>query len=359
MKRVFLGGTCNGSNWRNSFISYLDKNILSWFDPVVEDWTEECQAEELRQRVKCDFCLYVITPKMTGVYAIAEVVQDSVRRPEKTLFCVLSEDEGVEFEVSQTKSLLMVAKMIEQNGAMVFGSLDAVADYLNQSYGEIPYNPNLIECLIERDGMTEINLNQFTYRFEKNELGDYVCEVLSGDHRKHLLSLPDFRIYQEDKLPTPEFTAEEDSFMREWKLLSADTFLAYVNGHITTFNSSRAKIRKMAAEKWRALLSHMDCPIRVDDDPLEEVPQGTQEHLPPLERNSPDSASSEDELTAFDRDWWKKWQKLNGMAFKNYVNENEQQFLDAPEFLWDKAVEKWGKLITNKTGEVWPFEGED
>ena len=39
--------------------------------------------EEIKQRAECDFCLYVITPKMTGVYSIAEVVDDSNKRPEQ------------------------------------------------------------------------------------------------------------------------------------------------------------------------------------------------------------------------------------------------------------------------------------
>jgi len=349
MKRVFLGGTCNESNWREQLIPMLK---IDYFNPVVGSRTEECQAEEMRQRgTECALCLYVITPLMTGVYAIAEAVEDSCRMPHKTLFCVLPEDDGAAFDASQAKSLSMVAKMIERNGAMVFDSLDAVAEYLNTFYAEIPYNPNLIECLIERDGPTEMNLHKATYRFEKNELGDYVCEVLSSDHRKHLLSLPDFRIYQEEKAPEKDFTDEEDSFMREWKLLSADTFLAYVNGHIFKFNDSSAKIRAIAIEKWRSLLPHMDCPIRI-----EEVSQGTQDPLPPLKGNNPDSVSSEEELTAFDKEFWKRWKHLNGKAFKDYVTENEQRFLDAPEFLWEKAEAKWEKLITDKTNETWPFE---
>jgi hypothetical protein len=353
MKKVFLGGTCNESKWRELLIPMLK---IDYFNPVVEDWTEECQAEEIRQRAKCDFSLYVITPKMAGVYAIAEAVQDSCRRPEKTLFCILPEDDGVEFNVGQLRSFMAVFDLIELNGAQVFGNLraagdnseknfQAIADYLNQSYVEIPYNPNLIECLIERDGPTEMNLHKATYLFEKNELGDYVCEVLSGDHRKHLLSLkPDFRIYQEEKAPPKDFTDEEDDFIREWKLLSDDVFLAYVNGHIAKFNDSRAKVRVIAAEKWRALLSHMDCPIRVDD----EVPEQT--------NPDPGPSNFEDELTVFDKEFWQGWKNLNGVLFKKYVNENEQQFLDAPEFLWDKAMAKWQKLITDKTGEIWPFE---
>ena len=87
-KRVFLGGTCNDSPWRAELVPLL---TIDSFNPVVEDWTEECMAEEIRQRESCDFVLYVITPKMTGVYSIAEVVDDSNKRPEKTVFCFLDD----------------------------------------------------------------------------------------------------------------------------------------------------------------------------------------------------------------------------------------------------------------------------
>lgn len=70
MKKVFLGGTCNESEWRNYLIKLL---TIDYFNPVVDDWTEECMAEERKQREICDYCLYTITPKMTGVYSIAEV----------------------------------------------------------------------------------------------------------------------------------------------------------------------------------------------------------------------------------------------------------------------------------------------
>ena len=89
MKKVFLGGTCNESTWRDKLIKMLE---IDYFNPVVDDWTEECYQEELRQREICDYCLYVITPRMTGVYSIAEVVDDSNKRPEKTIFCILNHD---------------------------------------------------------------------------------------------------------------------------------------------------------------------------------------------------------------------------------------------------------------------------
>jgi len=108
-KKVFLGGTCNGSTWRESLIPMLS---VQYFNPVLENWTPECQDEEIKQRQECDFCLYTITPKMTGVYAIAEVVDDSNKRPEKTVLCILEEDEGLKFTEHQMKSLRMVERMV-------------------------------------------------------------------------------------------------------------------------------------------------------------------------------------------------------------------------------------------------------
>ena len=129
MTKVFLGGTCNGSKWRDDLIEALE---IDYFNPVVENWTEECQAEEIRQREECDYCLYVITPKMTGVYSIAEVIDDSNKRPEKTLFCFAANDGDDSFTESQIRSLMQVNEMVRRNGGWVFENLLNVATFLNQ-----------------------------------------------------------------------------------------------------------------------------------------------------------------------------------------------------------------------------------
>ncbi|CAI2187393.1 7064_t:CDS:2 [Funneliformis geosporum] len=97
-KKVFLGGTVNA-----------------------------VQQEEIRQRQTCDFVLYVITKEMLGFYAIAEVVEDSNKRPTKTIFCYLTEG----FGKHQVKSLQATARLVQGNGVQVFTSLTEVANYLN------------------------------------------------------------------------------------------------------------------------------------------------------------------------------------------------------------------------------------
>lgn len=70
---------------------------------------------------------------MKGVYSIAEVVDDSNKRPDKTVFCVLDYDSKGElsFDYGQLKSLNAVGEMVKRNGGQFFTALDEVAEYLN------------------------------------------------------------------------------------------------------------------------------------------------------------------------------------------------------------------------------------
>lgn len=126
--KVFLGGTCNESTWRDEIITMLK---VDYFNPVVDDWTPDCMAEEIRQREECDVCLYVITPKMTGVYSIAEVIDDSNKRPKRTIFVGLHDDGDKKFTEGQWKSLETVAEMVRRNGGAVLDSLKSAALHLN------------------------------------------------------------------------------------------------------------------------------------------------------------------------------------------------------------------------------------
>lgn len=132
MPKVFLGGTCNESTWRNRMMIYLYEAGLEYYNPVVNDWTEDDVANEILQRESCDFCLYAITPKMTGVYAIAEVVDDSNKRPEKTILVLLREDGREKFTEDQWESLGAVAKMVNENGAQVFTDLKVSVIWLGE-----------------------------------------------------------------------------------------------------------------------------------------------------------------------------------------------------------------------------------
>lgn len=129
MKKVFLGGTCNKSKWRDAVIERLK---IDYFNPMLDVWTEEGYQRELIEREICDYCLYVITPKLVGTYSIAELIDESNKRPEKTLFCYLKTDEDKEFTKEQCISLDKIAIMVQKNGGKYFDKLDDIIDYLNR-----------------------------------------------------------------------------------------------------------------------------------------------------------------------------------------------------------------------------------
>ncbi len=130
--KVFLGGTCANSTWREKLIPMLK---CDYFNPVVEDWTPECQEIEENEKRICDFHLYVITPKMKGVYSIAEVVNDSQKLSKNhCVLCITKEEDDRDWTKEELKSLDATSKLVSNNGGLVVDTLEEVAEYLNQ-YG--------------------------------------------------------------------------------------------------------------------------------------------------------------------------------------------------------------------------------
>lgn len=123
--RVFLGGTCGNSTWRDELKPILTSYGIDFFDPVIKgrDRTDEDRQREIEYRRVCDFTLYVITPDIRGVYSIAEVIDDSNRRPDKTLFLYLPETEDKKYPLEgMTRSLDEVGEMVRRNRAYWFKS---------------------------------------------------------------------------------------------------------------------------------------------------------------------------------------------------------------------------------------------
>lgn len=127
--KVFLGGTCNNSTWRDGLIPLL---TVDYFNPVVDNWDEEAKAQEDHEKnVACDVHLYVITKEMEGAYSIAEAV-DSAHRGILTLFCVLPEG----FSKAHIKSFNAIIDLLNENtpsgsGFIIEGGVQEIATILN------------------------------------------------------------------------------------------------------------------------------------------------------------------------------------------------------------------------------------
>lgn len=130
--KVFLGGTCASSTWREELQKKLNPERVETFNPVVPDWTPECQALEDYHRETDDICLYVITPEGEGFYSFVEVTDDSNKRPERTALCLLKEANGKKFEGHTLKCALKTMKLVAKNGVFVAENLDQLAVFLNE-----------------------------------------------------------------------------------------------------------------------------------------------------------------------------------------------------------------------------------
>lgn len=114
MCKVFLGGTCNETTWRNELSSILQ---VEFFNPVVEDWTPECQAiEEVEKAVACNVHLYVITSAMMGTFSIAEAVESAMTPGKHTILHIIPDG----FGKAQLKSLEAVVGMVRKHGGVAY-----------------------------------------------------------------------------------------------------------------------------------------------------------------------------------------------------------------------------------------------
>lgn len=127
--RIFLGGTVNGSTWREQFIALL--RTKNYFNPVVSDWTAQAQHIEEQEKSRCAYCIYVITPKMTGLFSVAELVDGSNKKPANTVGCFLKSDDESIFDEGQWRSITAIVKLLRQNGTLCFFSLEDLASFFN------------------------------------------------------------------------------------------------------------------------------------------------------------------------------------------------------------------------------------
>jgi len=165
--KVFLGGTCNESTWRNELIPMLDKFGIEYFNPVVDDWTPECQEEErVQKNLLCDVHLYVITPRLTGFFSIAEIIESSFNQHKTTLVYIMDEDnvtyaeQGIRkpgiaetkvWTIPQKKSLVAVSEMAEHHGAIICYSLEHIVKELEEVK---KFQNNMKQILHKRDFST-------------------------------------------------------------------------------------------------------------------------------------------------------------------------------------------------------------
>jgi glutamine synthetase adenylyltransferase len=109
--KVFLGGTID-AEWRQQFITMLSSNV-SYFNPIVDNWTEADKLNEEYAKLTCNVHLYYITSNMSGVYSIAEAIDSANRNNIITIFQVNPEG----FDESQINSFKATCDLIRKQNA--------------------------------------------------------------------------------------------------------------------------------------------------------------------------------------------------------------------------------------------------
>ena len=126
--KVFLGGTCAGWKWRDELQPLLK---CDYYNPIVKNWSEADRLREVHERETSDYVLYGITNGIMGVYSIAEVVDDSNKRPEKTIFLNLYRETRQSYTMKMAHSLRAVENLLKENGVKVCTSIEECAEYIN------------------------------------------------------------------------------------------------------------------------------------------------------------------------------------------------------------------------------------
>ena len=116
MIKVFLGGTCANTTWREELIYLLRGCNIGYYNPVVPKWTPvDATVEDIQKDMHCGVHLYVLTKEMSGVYSISEAVQSS--NNSDVITYVHIETEG--FDKHQLASLNAIKDLLKANGAYV------------------------------------------------------------------------------------------------------------------------------------------------------------------------------------------------------------------------------------------------
>jgi hypothetical protein len=114
MAKVFLGGTCAETTWRQQIIPHLQ---LNYFNPVVDDWNDECRLQEIDEKnMHCNVHLYVITSALEGVFSVAEVVDSAHTKGKITILHIIPEG----FSQGQLMSLRALKDLVSGIGGIAY-----------------------------------------------------------------------------------------------------------------------------------------------------------------------------------------------------------------------------------------------
>lgn len=127
--KIYLSGTVPSSFWSDNFESSPQ---LKYYVPVSSTGSVSELEKNKKEWEECDYCLHLVTPKMKGFQEVVDLVDDSNKRSDKTLYCFLVENGEDKFSEHQIKSLNAIGKMVNTNGGKWLKDIEEVKSFLNK-----------------------------------------------------------------------------------------------------------------------------------------------------------------------------------------------------------------------------------
>ena len=116
MPKVFLGGSCNPTTWRkDTAIPLLEAKEITYYNPQVDEWSEELIEIEANAKEEAEILLFVIDNKTRAITSMLEATEN-IARGRKVLLVIIPCDEmmisGNKIEGDELKDLTRSRKYL-------------------------------------------------------------------------------------------------------------------------------------------------------------------------------------------------------------------------------------------------------
>lgn len=116
--------------------SKIAEQIRSQVNPScqIDSALQGDEKQNQSESTTYDYYLYIIAPGMKGIMPVVRLVDDSNKKPVKTIFCFVDREKDDEFSKHQLKSLKAIAEIVKRNGGTWIESIEGVIAFLNAKF---------------------------------------------------------------------------------------------------------------------------------------------------------------------------------------------------------------------------------
>ncbi|MGH1366612.1 MAG: hypothetical protein ACRBF0_23835 [Calditrichia bacterium] len=127
IKTVFVAGRGDYGNWRSTIKRLLTDNVV-----IAESSGRGLvnAQHDAFEKEHADAIVFVITPSALSTFDLANAVNESNKRPEKTIVCFLSAGNEWMHDPRRYAELSEIRAILESNGARCLNSLSELADII-------------------------------------------------------------------------------------------------------------------------------------------------------------------------------------------------------------------------------------